>query len=204
MRPRSCSWCVRTEDSSRMRSRCRSITACRTTASSWTAFSTRRSSWRAWAPIRTGSPSGGGGDMRHLIPLFLCLVLASCASLQETRQQNRNTLTDDRIALDATNQLARLYPPAKTQFNLIVTEPREFAELLAAKLRSRGYAISETVKAKRVFFADTFAGFQQKPGGQSDEGQPQGMEATAAPPTSLAAGQGMELSYILDTPEHGS
>jgi hypothetical protein len=142
--------------------------------------------------------------MRHLA-LLLCLVLAfivaGCASLQETRQQNRNRLADERIALDTTNQLAQLYPPAKTRFTLIVTEPREFGEVLAAKLRAKGYGVSETVKAKRVLFADTFAGFQQKPGGQSDEGQPQGMEATAAP---AAAGQGMELSYILDTPEHGT
>jgi hypothetical protein len=141
--------------------------------------------------------------MRHLA-LFLCFVLtfilASCASLQETRQQNRNKLTDDRIAQDATNQLARLYPPAKTQFNLVVTDPKEFGEVLATKLRTKGYAVSETVKAKRVLFADTFAGFQQKLG-QSDEVQARSMETPAAP---LAAGQGTELSYILDTPEHGS
>jgi hypothetical protein len=139
--------------------------------------------------------------MPYLIPLLLCLVLASCASLQETRQQNRNHLADDRIAQDAINQLARLYPPARTQFNLIVTEPREFGELLGAKLRARGYAVSETVKTKGVFFADTFAGFQQKPGSQSEKAQAQGMEAPAAPAT---AGQGTELSYTLDTPEHGS
>lgn len=139
--------------------------------------------------------------MRHLalfLCLFLTLILASCASLQETRQQNRNALADDRIALDAVNQLARLYSPAKTQFNLIVTEPREFGELLATKLRTKGYAVSETVKAKRVLFADTFAGFQQKPG-QSDGAQARSMET----PASAAAGQGMELSYVLDTPEHG-
>jgi hypothetical protein len=137
--------------------------------------------------------------MRYLIPLLLCLVLASCASLQETRQQNRNSLADDRIAQDATNQLARLYPPAKTQFNLGLSEPREFGELLAVKLRTKGYAVSETVKVKRVLFADTFAGFQQKPS-QSDEPQARSMEDPAAP---AAAGQGMELSYTLDTPEHG-
>ncbi|SEO25104.1 Conjugal transfer protein TrbH [Nitrosospira multiformis] len=146
--------------------------------------------------------------MRSLIPLLLCLVLtfvlASCASLQETRQQNRNQLADDRIALDATNQLAQLYPPAKTQFNLIVAEPKEFGEVLAVKLRTKGYAVSETVKTKRVFFADTFAGFQQKPGGQSDEPQVRGMETPVALPTPLAAGQGIALSYILDTPEHGT
>ncbi|PTQ79433.1 conjugative transfer protein TrbH [Nitrosospira multiformis] len=136
--------------------------------------------------------------MRSLIPLLLCLVLAGCASLQETRQQNRNSLADDRIAQDATNQLAQLYPPAKTQFNLGLSEPREFGKLLAAKLRTRGYAVSETVKTKRVLFADTFAGFQQKPGVQSDEPQARGME------TPTAAGQGTELSYTLDTPEHAS
>ncbi|SEA65552.1 hypothetical protein [Nitrosospira multiformis] len=145
--------------------------------------------------------------MRHLA-LFLCFVLAfilaGCASLQETRQQSRNALADDRIAADTVNQLAQLYPPAKTQFNLIVTEPREFGELLAMKLRARGYAVSETVKTKRVLFADTFAGFQQKPGSQPDELQARSREAPAAPPTPLAAGQGMELSYTLDTPEHGS
>jgi hypothetical protein len=138
------------------------------------------------------------------LALFLCLALtftlASCANLQETRQQNRNVLADDRIALDAVNQLAQLYPPAKTQFNLIVAEPREFGELLAAKLRAKGYAVSETVKTKSVLFADTFAGFQQKPG-QSDEAKGQGMEFPPAPAT---VGQGMELSYTLDTPQHGS
>jgi type IV secretion system protein TrbH len=145
--------------------------------------------------------------MRHLA-LLLCLVLtfilASCASLQETRKQNRNALIDDRIAADTVNQLAQLYPPAKTQFNLGLSEPREFGELLATKLRAKGYAVSETVRTKRVFFADTFAGFQQKRGAQPEEAEARGMEAPAAPPTPLAAGQGMELSYILDTPEHGS
>ena len=145
--------------------------------------------------------------MRHLA-LFLCFVLAfilaGCASLQETRQQSRNALADDRIAADTVNQLAQLYPPAKTQFNLIVTEPREFGELLAVKLRTKGYAVSETVKVKRVLFADTFAGLQQKPGSQPEETEARGMEASAAPPTPLAAGQGTELSYTLDTPEHGS
>jgi len=140
--------------------------------------------------------------MRNLIPLFLCFVLifvlASCASLQETRQQNRNELADDRIALDATNQLAQLYPPAKTQFNLIITEPREFGELLAVKLRTRGYAVSETVKTKRVLFADNFAGFQQKPGGQPDEVK------AGSTKTPGAMEQGMDLSYTLDTPEHGT
>jgi hypothetical protein len=135
--------------------------------------------------------------MRSLIPELLGLVLAGCASLQEIQPQNRNELVDDRIALDAVNQLAKLYPPAKTQFNLIVTEPREFGELLATKLRIRGYAVSETVKTKKVLFADTFAGFQQKPS-QSEETEAQGMTTPAA------AGQGMELSYTLDTPEHGT
>lgn len=143
--------------------------------------------------------------MRNLIPLLLCFVLtfilAGCASLQETRQQNRNELVDDRIAADTVNQLAQLYPPAKTQFNLIVTEPREFGEVLAVKLRTKGYAVSETVKTKKVLFADTFAGFQQRPGGQPEEGQPQGMETPAVP---AAVGEGTELSYILDTPEHGT
>jgi hypothetical protein len=142
--------------------------------------------------------------MRHLaliLCFFLAFTLAGCASLQETRQQNRNRLADEKIAQDATNQLVKLYPPAKTQFNLIVTEPREFGEQLATKLRAKGYAVSETVKTKRVLFADTFAGFQQKPGGQPVTPQAQGMEALAAP---AAAGQGTELSYTLDTPEHGS
>jgi hypothetical protein len=145
--------------------------------------------------------------MRHLA-LFLCFILAftlaGCASLQEIQQQNRNELVDDRIAADTVNQLATLYPPAKTQFNLIVTDPKEFGQVLATKLRAKGYAVSETMKTKSVFFADTFAGFQQKPGGQSDEGQPQGMETPAALPTPLAAGEGMALSYTLDTPEHAS
>jgi hypothetical protein len=137
--------------------------------------------------------------MRSLIPLLLCLVLAGCVGLEEIRQQNRNALIDDRIAADTVNQLARLYPPAKTQFNLIVTEPREFGEVLAVKLRAKGYAVLETVKTKRVLFADTFAGFQQKTG-QSNEAHARGMETPAAP----AAGQGMELFYTLDTPERGS
>ncbi|SEA68493.1 hypothetical protein [Nitrosospira multiformis] len=142
--------------------------------------------------------------MRHLA-LFFCFVLAfilaGCASLQETRQQNRNALIDDRIATDTVNQLATLYPPAKTRFNLSLSEPREFGELLATKLRTRGYAVSETVKTKRVLFADTFAGFQTKPGGQPEAAHAPGMETPAAP---AAVGEGMELSYTLDTPEHGT
>lgn len=137
--------------------------------------------------------------MRALNSLLLCLVLASCASLQETRQQNRNVLADERIAADTVNQLAKLYPPAKTQFNLGLSEPREFGELLAVKLRTKGYAVSETVKVKRVLFADTFAGFQQKPGVQPEAAQ--ALETPAAP---AAVGEGTELSYILDIPEHGS
>lgn len=135
--------------------------------------------------------------LRLLPCLVLAFILAGCAGLQE--RQNRNALADERIALDAANQLARLYPPAKTRFNLNLSEPREFGELLAEKLRAKGYAVSETVKTERVFLADTFAGFQPKPGGQPEEAK-----SEASPTAPGTAGQGIELSYMLDTPEHGT
>ena len=54
---------------------------------------------------------------------------------------------EEKIATDTVNQIARLYPPAKTQLNVVST-PDSFGALLAAKLRGRGFGVAETIEAK--------------------------------------------------------
>jgi len=55
---------------------------------------------------------------------------------------------DEKIASDAVTQLTRLYPPARTQFNVVPSAPAGFGALLADKLRAKGYAIAESAPAK--------------------------------------------------------
>jgi type IV secretion system protein TrbH len=70
------------------------------------------------------------------------------------------TPLDDKIASDAVDHLARLYPPAKTQFNLEAAGHQAFTDLLAEKLRARGYAITEAEPVKTglrsLLGSDTF------------------------------------------------
>jgi hypothetical protein len=50
---------------------------------------------------------------------------------------------DRTVAEDAARQLAAVYPPANTRFELQQATPDAFGQLLTASLRAKGYAIQE-------------------------------------------------------------
>ena len=94
---------------------------------------------------------------------------------------------DRAIADDAVKQLARLYPPARTRFDLQHGAPDFFGTYLVESLRARGYAVLEL-----------------KPAGQ---GQALALAQTQAPAPAMAANaasfaapspSGLPLSYLLD------
>ena len=136
----------------------------------------------------------------HLpVAILLSTLLAGCAGLHAPKNPgNRNIAAEEKIATDTVNQLARIYPPAKTQFNLVLAYPHGFGMMLADKLRTRGYAVSESAEAKKSFYPDAFAAtFQPRPDAGSEP------EAALAKPGAAAAGApapstGTELRYTLD------
>lgn len=125
--------------------------------------------------------------MRHFLIALLCANLGACAFAPKTTD-NRFAGLDDRIATDTVNQLARLYPPAKTQFSLVVSDPAGFGGLLADKLRARGYALTETAEKTPLIPPNTFGGmFSPKPAGADD-----------MPAKPSARQGGISLRYVLD------
>jgi hypothetical protein len=99
---------------------------------------------------------------------------------------------DEKIAADAVTQLTRLYPPAKTQFNVVPSAPVGFGALLADKLRAKGYAIAEPAPAK--------TGFRTLLGGDTFSDVYPPKPATATPPAVPAPqpAPGIALRYALD------
>lgn len=100
--------------------------------------------------------------MRSLLITLLCAGLGACALQPVTEGDKRFVAHDEKIASDTANQLARLYPPAKTQFNFVFSAPTSFGTLLAGKLRAKGYALSESRVVEKGGLAmilpqDTFA-----------------------------------------------
>jgi hypothetical protein len=129
--------------------------------------------------------------MRRYLILLFCASLGACAHpLMQADQPI--TPHDEKIAADTVNHLARLYAPAKTQFNLEAAEHQAFAALLADKLRAKGYAIAELAPAKTGFRTllarDTFGDvYPPKPANSIPSIIP------ATPP-----GPGIALRYMLD------
>ena len=124
--------------------------------------------------------------MRVLFAAFLCACLGACA-FQPLSRDNPFAALDEMIASDTVNQLARLYPPARTQFSLVVSEPKSFGALVADRLRAKGYALSEKEEKTRIMPPDTFgAVFSPKP---ADEGNM---------PVKSFASEGIELRYVLN------
>ena len=73
--------------------------------------------------------------MRILLITLLCACLGACA-FQPLTRDNPFAALDEKIATDTVNQLARLYPPAKTQFNLVVSRimpPDTFGAVFSPK-----------------------------------------------------------------------
>ena len=64
----------------------------------------------------------------HLpVAILLSTLLAGCAGLHAPKNpENRNIAAEEKIAADTVNQVARIYPPAKTQFNLVLAYPHGF------------------------------------------------------------------------------
>jgi hypothetical protein len=134
--------------------------------------------------------------------ILLSTLLAGCAGLHAPKNpENRNIAAEEKIAADTVNQLTRIYPPAKTQFNLVITEPRSFGRVLASRLRVKGYAVAETTeKNPRSPFdalgvVDAFgASFPPNPGNRADQETERKTKASSASGT----GPGTELRYTLD------
>ena len=122
--------------------------------------------------------------MRILLIALLCACLGACAFQPQTRG-NPFAALDEKIAADTVNQLARLYPPARTQFSLVVSDPEGFGALLAERLRAKGYALSEKEEKTRFMPPDTFgAVFSPRQEGN--------------PPAKPSAPEGIELRYVLN------
>ena len=69
----------------------------------------------------------------YFLPMaaLLCVLLAGCAGLPiPGHSDNRNIAAHEKIATDTVNQLAKLYPPAKTELNLVLSNPRSFGRCL--------------------------------------------------------------------------
>ena len=131
--------------------------------------------------------------MRTLLMMLLCVNLGACALTPLMETDQRFAAHDEKIATDTANQLARLYPPAKTQFNVVASSPVSFGTMLAGKLRAKGYAVSESRTAKTGIGAmlpqDLFgAVYPPKPVPNAE---------TQVPPSSDPA-SGFELRYVLD------
>ena len=130
--------------------------------------------------------------MRTLLMMLLCASMGACALAPIKEADPRFAAHDEKIATDTANQLAKLYPPAKTQFNFVASSPMSFGMILADKLRAKGYAVSEARTEKTgigaILPGDFGAVFPRKP-----------VPAAKTPaPSGSNAATGIELRYVLD------
>ena len=90
---------------------------------------------------------------------------------------------NQKLAADAIQQLAALYPPARTRFNLAQPTPDPFGQALVAGLREKGYAVEEAKPAGAI--------------------QPASALEKAASGTEKGAA-GLDLGYVVDQPGTGN
>lgn len=131
--------------------------------------------------------------MSRISLLLLCGMLTACANNPLLKKDKGIPVYDEKIASDAVNYLARLYPPAKTQFNVVPSAPIGFGALLADKLRAKGYAVSDSRPEDRTGIAlvpgDWFGSvYPPKPEKQTKT------DVRPAPTPSTSS----ELRYVLD------
>lgn len=110
-------------------------------------------------------------------------ALAGCAAVPHAPAYgnfvaNANESHSRKMAADAARQVATLYPPARTRFNLQQPTPDAFGTALIADMRARGYALLES--------SPTAAAQPRVDSGA----------VRAVPP----APDTMSLSYVLDRP----
>jgi hypothetical protein len=119
--------------------------------------------------------------MRHAACILLgALVLAGCATSPAPYGNFIGQAPagfDRTLAEDAVRQLAAVYPPAATRFEVRQATPDAFGRQLMASLRAKGYAVREA-------------------GITSAQGATARSEAGVAP----AAGPVLPLRYVLDRP----
>lgn len=84
--------------------------------------------------------------MRGILSLTVlaALSLAGCAtSPYGNHLYNSTSVDQQKLADDAVQELATLWPPAKTRFELKQATPDVFGNALVQNLRERGYAVME-------------------------------------------------------------
>lgn len=133
--------------------------------------------------------------MRWIYLASLLAFLAACAAPPRFTQPKdaQSAAFEERIAADTVKQIARLFPPAKTQLNVVSAAPGSFGPLLADRLRGQGFGVSETIEAKPRAFPFSF----------NDEFRP-GSGTPGPGSVPVAAAPGIELRYLLDPPHAGS
>jgi len=78
-----------------------------------------------------------------IIAALIALTVAGCATTGQYGNFAPTAANQQQIATDAVQQLATLYPPAKTRFELHQATPDAFGLALVNTLRERGYALLE-------------------------------------------------------------
>lgn len=128
--------------------------------------------------------------MRHAAALSMCgaaLILGGCASAPGAAAYGNyatgSPAFHQKLAADAILQLAALYPPARTRFNIAQPTPDPFGQALVAGLREKGYAVEEA-----------------KPAGATPP--PSALEKATSGPEKGAAG--LDLGYVVDQPGTGN
>jgi hypothetical protein len=120
--------------------------------------------------------------MRHAACSLLCVLgLAGCATPPAPYGNFIGQAPagyDRTIAEDAVKQLAAVYPPAATRFEVRQATPDAFGRLLTASLRAKGYAVREAGPTAVA----------------------QGANARAEAGATAAAGPVLPLRYVLDRP----
>jgi hypothetical protein len=117
--------------------------------------------------------------MRHAACSLLCVLgLAGCAATPAPYGnfvREGPTGYDRTVVEDGVKQLAAVYPPANTRFELQQATPDAFGKLLTASLRAKGYAVRESAAS---------------PIAQGSAARGEGGTTTAAP--------ALPLRYVLD------
>ncbi|WP_404361587.1 conjugal transfer protein TrbH [Methylotuvimicrobium sp. KM1] len=82
--------------------------------------------------------------MRRIsLAALAALSLAGCVTSPYGNHLRHVSVDQQKLADDAVKQLATLWPPAKTQFELKQTTPDVFGNALVKNLRESGYAVME-------------------------------------------------------------
>lgn len=90
--------------------------------------------------------------MRFKAVLLLTLAISTLSGCVTTEQGNFNSAPvslAQTLAKDSANQLAMLYPPARTRFELNQPNQDPFGRALEGSLRQKGYSLGQTQSVSR-------------------------------------------------------